>query len=267
MHVGSAAAGLLVSLRSLQPAPAAVAEELSSGGGWGGRTLRVGTGEYGSISEAVASARDGDVVLLEGGGVTYDERIVLDKAVTLRGQGADSTAVSHSTKSPYEATVTLACSGARLESVRVLHASKSVAGNYACYVADGCVNVTIADCVVSSKTGSGIGVEGGVADILGTTVRDCKNNGILLTSDLGETRGGGRVKGCTVSGCGLDGIALRRTFGAVVEDTRVSDARGVGVSVRFCDAATRVDRATVQVADCAGGAFVYEDSAGARSEP
>ena len=229
-------------------------------GGGGGAALL-----YGSIAEALAAARDGDLVLLEGG-ATYSERVVLDKAVTLRGAGAESTVVSHATSAPYEATVTLAASGARLEGIQVLHASKSVAGNYACYVADGC-DVAIEDCVVSSRTGGGVGSEGGSPEIRETRIRDCKNNGIFLTSDLGETRGGGRVTHCVVSGCGLDGIALRRTFGAAISDTRVSDARGFGVSVRFCDADTRVDQATVACEACSKGAFVYEDASGTSAKP
>ena len=50
-----------------------------------------GSGDFTTITEAVAMAKDGDTILVRPG--TYDEAITIDKDITLMGDGEDASEV------------------------------------------------------------------------------------------------------------------------------------------------------------------------------
>lgn len=122
-------------------------------------------------------------------GGLYPERIIVSKDVTLSGQANTPTTIQWQTTQPYESTVTVR-PGARLrlENINLRHSSPSVANNYCCFCQEGAFEAV--NCDINSKTGSGIGLEGGTAFISDSRIQGCRGSGAvvagaLLTSDIG----------------------------------------------------------------------------------
>jgi hypothetical protein len=112
----------------------------------------------------------------------YAERIVVTKDVTLSAPSATAS-IQWKTTQPYESTVTVR-PGARLklENVSIRHSSPSVANNYSIFCQGG--TLEIANCDISSATGSGIGMEGGTALISDSRIQGCKGSGIVVAGAL-----------------------------------------------------------------------------------
>ena len=181
-------------------------------------------GAYSTISAALAVAPSGATVLVEPG--RYFERVTITRPVSLRAK-AGALLVWESDK-PYEAALTVdltsapgAC-GVLISGLAIQHYSPSIAQNYAVYVpppaaaADGGSRVELRYCDVSSRSGSGVGVEGGAVDIVGCRVHDCKNHGLAY---LGP-RARGSVQRSSIEGCKLNGLLVRDGAAPTLEASR-----------------------------------------------
>lgn len=212
----------------------ATAQELNQAAGFkaGPSQLQVGSDcAYQTISQALLSAKDDDVILVAAG--MYKERLVIQKRVTIAAVKNSSVTVSWQTTRPYESV--LECKGAIGAVVRDLnirHRSPSVANNYAVFLQGS--DLVMENCNVSSTTGSGIGIEGGDPLISNTLVRDCARHGVAIFAELGGSEGGGTVRDCYLNANKGDGLLVRDGAAPVVISCIISANSGFGASLKGC---------------------------------
>ena len=180
-------------------------------------------GAYSTISAALAVAPAGATVVIKPG--RYFERVTIRKPISLRAD-AGALLVWESDK-PYEAALTVdltSASGAGnvlVAGLAVQHYSPSIAQNYAVFVpppaaaADGS-RIELRYCDISSRSGSGVGVEGGAVDVVGCRVHDCKNHGLAY---LGP-RARGTVERSSVEACRLNGVLVRDGAAPLLQSNR-----------------------------------------------
>ena len=126
--------------------------------------------------------------------------------------------LSHTTPSPYESTVDVAARRCAAAGIRFEHASPSVANNYGVLVREG-GSLTLQSCVVASKTGTGLGVEGAAAadgcDFSGCASYGAAGFGEALSLTrctlTGNKRGGVLARG--VKSLGVSGSAVTKNGG------------------------------------------------------
>jgi len=138
------------------------------------------------ISDVVASAQDGDVVLIKPG--FYGETaVVIDKSITLRGLGADRRAVTISSVGP----LTLAVAGgrARLENLTV----SNNGGAGATAVAVSKADLTLVDAAVRAPQGQGLRAVSGSID-----AASCELEARIAL--LGEENSRLKLADCSVAG-------------------------------------------------------------------
>ena len=116
-------------------------------------------------------------------GGSYEEQIVVSKALTLYAKPDEPTSLQWQTTKPYQSTITVAAGGRLLlENITIRHSSPSVANNYALFVQGGDAEVT--GCDIRSSTGSGIGVEGGALTVTNSKIRECVGNGAVIAGSI-----------------------------------------------------------------------------------
>ena len=117
---------LLLTIATCLPLPAA--------------TLRVGKGmPYGSINKALSAARPGDVIVVRGGQV-YRERLLITKAVSIKGEGKpeiDGGQRGH--------VIEIKASNVTLQGLTVTNSARSSMKDYCGIYASGCSNLRIKD--------------------------------------------------------------------------------------------------------------------------
>ncbi|MDT0316777.1 MULTISPECIES: right-handed parallel beta-helix repeat-containing protein [unclassified Streptomyces] len=215
------------------------------------------TAVYSTVTEALAAAADGDVLVLAPG--TYRENLVIEQSVTVRGPGEDkdgpariapadgvpltvrgSATIQHLLIEGQDTTVPAVLvenSTPELTGVRIRTAS--AAG----MEVRGGARPTVRHCAVSNPTGTGISVTDG---------------------------GGGLFEECEVAESGQPGITVRGPAHLRLERCRVRQAGGAGLSVTGdgsavdaveCDftdikgtGVRLADRATAHLTDCRIGA-------------
>ncbi len=185
-------------------------------------TVRLGPDDppsraYGSVAAALDAAPAGATIRVEAG--YYGERLVIAKAVTIEAAaGAEGRVViEHQTELPYEATVQVDAPGVALRGLKLRHASPSVASDYCVLIRGG---AELERCDISSATGSGLGVEGGVVTATACKLSGNKLHGAALYGDLaGEAAGD-----CVLSACQLE---ENGACGALVRD-------GASAALRSC---------------------------------
>ncbi|KAL4458954.1 hypothetical protein ABPG75_013819 [Micractinium tetrahymenae] len=200
-------------LASLQAAAATVLVHPVWAGTPGGKPdLVVGPGgDCATIGEALARAPSGAVIEVRGG--RYAERLVLTRPVTIRAAADEAVEVVWQTPEPYRATVEAGPElgeqpgAAVLQGLRIRHSSPSIANNYAVRLA-GC-SVTLADCDITSATGSGVGIEGGAPRLLRCSIHNCQRHGVALFGDLLGDGCAAQLEDCTVVGNRLNGLLVR----------------------------------------------------------
>ena len=181
-------------------------------------------GAYSSISAALAAATSGATVIVRPG--VYQERIKISRSVVLKAE--PGAILSWESDKPYEAALTVDLSEAGtaadvlVSGLAIKHFSPSIAQNYAVYVpppsraADAQSRIELRYCDVSSRSGSGVGVEGGMVSVVSCRVHDCKNHGL---SYLGPSARG-TVRGCSIETCKLNGVLVRDGAAPTLEANR-----------------------------------------------
>ncbi|WP_326600180.1 right-handed parallel beta-helix repeat-containing protein [Streptomyces sp. NBC_01803] len=182
------------------------------------------TAVYGTVTEALAAAEDGDVLTLGPG--TYRENLVVENAVTLRGPGEARDG---------EARI------APIDGVPL-----TVRGS-----------ATIAHLRVEGQdTGvPAVLIEGGTPELFSLQVHTASAAGI-------EVRGGARptVRGCAVSNATGTGISVGDAAGALFEECRVMESGQPGITVRG-PAHLRLERCRVSRSGGAGLSVTGDGSA------
>jgi parallel beta-helix repeat protein len=119
------------------------------------RTLQV-PGDYSSLSEALASARDRDrIVVAEG---VWAGPIVVDKAVTLEGAGRDKTILEVEAATSTTATFGRQSSGSRISGITFRHRGfDSGEDRFSALMVRG-AEVTMNDCRIADSSGHGLAV-------------------------------------------------------------------------------------------------------------
>ena len=169
-------------------------------------------GAYSTISAALAAAPAGATVVVRPG--TYNERVFIRRPVKLladRRPDGTGAVLDWKGDKPYECALDVDVSGAAEGSVfvsglTIRHYSYSIAQNYGVFVHSPAERkIKFRACDIASSSGSGIGVESGDVYIKACTVHDCKNHGVLYVGSAAT----GRVEGCKVEKCKLNGLLLR----------------------------------------------------------
>lgn len=138
--------------------------------------------------------------------------------------------LTHSTEDPYEPTITL-MQGAELvlNNVAVIHSSKSVASNFAIFIGDRAM-AEIEECTITSKTGSGVGVEGGALIVRNTEITNCKEHGVAVYDTPNNDPARCFIQETTISGCEGNGVQSRGPEAETAMDkTIIRNNRGFGV--------------------------------------
>ena len=94
------------------------------------RIIQVGK-DTATISQALNLANDADTILLNAG--KYQERVILDKAVSLVASPGADVEISWHTEDHYESTILCTADGAKIQNITIRHFSPSVANNYAVF--------------------------------------------------------------------------------------------------------------------------------------
>ncbi|MGW7331916.1 right-handed parallel beta-helix repeat-containing protein [Streptomyces sp. NPDC054840] len=176
------------------------------------------SGEYPTLTAALAVAGDGDVLTIAPG--TYRENLVLDHAVTLRGPegGAGSVRIA-----PVDGVALTVRASAVVQDLYLEGQDRAAP---ALLVEDGCPELT--DLRVSTHSAAGIEVRGSGARPLvrRCTVENPAGVGIAVLDG-----GGGVFEECEVVAAGQNGISVRGGGRPRLERCRVHHATGAGIGV------------------------------------
>jgi parallel beta-helix repeat protein len=142
---------------------------------------------YPTIQEAINSASANDTVFVRSG--TYNEHIIVNKTLTIIGEGRDTTIIDGGNSAP-NAVVVVSSDSVRFEGFTVRN---SGSGNGGIYV-DNCVNATLCKNVV---TNNGHGIE--VLRSSGSTVQDNLVSGNVQTGILTVWSFNNTICGNTIS--------------------------------------------------------------------
>lgn len=161
------------------------------------RTLQV-PGDYPSLSEALASARDRDrIVVAEG---VWPGAIVVDKAVTLEGAGRDKTILEVDAASSPAATFGRQSSGSRISGITFRHRGFDAGEDRFSVLLVRGAEVTMNDCRIADSSGHGLAV--------------------VEAGQVAATR-------CIFENNGWDGVAVRGA-GSRIEFTRCESVANFG---------------------------------------
>ncbi|MFE5554971.1 right-handed parallel beta-helix repeat-containing protein [Streptomyces sp. NPDC056544] len=176
------------------------------------------SGEYPTLTAALAVAGDGDVLTIAPG--TYRENLVLDHAVTLRGPEGAAGSVRIA---PLDGVaLTLRASAV----VQDLYLEGQDRAAPALLVEDGCPELT--DLRVSTRSAAGIEVRGSGARPLvrRCTVENPAGVGIAVLDG-----GGGVFEECEVVAAGQNGVSVRGGGRPRLERCRIHHATGAGIAI------------------------------------
>ncbi|MDT0343771.1 right-handed parallel beta-helix repeat-containing protein [Streptomyces litchfieldiae] len=211
------------------------------------------TAVYGTVTEALAAAADGDVLVLGPG--TYRENLVIEQAVTVRGpsddrggpariappEGVPLTVRGSATVSQLRVegqdtaapAVLIENSTPELAALQVRSASASG------IEVRGGARPTVRRCTISNPTGSGISV----ADGAGGLFEECE---VVESGQPGVTVRGPahlRLERCRIRASGGAGLSVTGDGSAVdAVECGITEVRGAGVLL--------ADRATAHLTDC-----------------
>ncbi|MFJ6054522.1 right-handed parallel beta-helix repeat-containing protein [Streptomyces sp. NPDC092307] len=176
------------------------------------------SGEYPTLTAALAVAGDGDVLTIAPG--TYRENLVLDHAVTLRGPegGGGSVRIA-----PVDGVALTVRASAVVQDLYLEGQDRAAP---ALLVEDGCPELT--DLRVSTHSAAGIEVRGSGARPLvrRCTVENPAGVGIAVLDG-----GGGVFEECEVVAAGQNGISVRGGGRPRLERCRVHHATGAGIGI------------------------------------
>lgn len=175
------------------------------------------TGEYPTLTAALAAAGDGDVLSIAPG--TYRENLVLRHAVTLRGPEGSVGSVRIAPADGVALTVHASAV------VQDLHLEGQDAAAPAVLIEDGAPELT--DLRVVTRSSAGIEVRGGGRPVVRRcTVDNPAGVGISVTDGAG-----GVFEDCEVVAAGQSGIAVRGGGHPRLERCRVHHTAGAGLMV------------------------------------
>ena len=101
-------------------------------------------------------------------------------------------------------------------------------------------------CDISSRSGSGVGVEGTstTPHLARCRVHDCRNHGVALFGGLdGAAGGGGTMQGCTVVNNGLAGVLVRSGAMPLLQGNSIKGNKGWGISIQVRSGGARSGQA------------------------
>jgi Holliday junction resolvasome RuvABC ATP-dependent DNA helicase subunit len=225
-----------------------------------------GRGQRNSISDAVAGATEGALIVVGPG--RYHENLVLSKPVTITAENGPGTVQVVATNGP---TVTLSADSAALSGITIVAAD---AESPAVLVVRGQLSITecevrasawatvfardqgmvlMRDCDIRNTVGAGVVVtssDGGVLD--GCRLDELGTSAIVVADD-----GNLRVRSCTVRQAAGNGICLNGRGQLTVEDTKVS---GTGKPAVAVEQGAGLSATRLTVADVAAIGFYLATS-------
>ncbi|MET9603549.1 right-handed parallel beta-helix repeat-containing protein [Streptomyces sp. NPDC006512] len=176
------------------------------------------SGEYPTLSAALAVAGDGDVLSIAPG--TYRENLVLHHAVTLRGP--EGGAIGSVRIAPLDGVALTVRASAFIQDLYVEGADRAAP---AVLVEEGSPELT--DLRVSTRSSAGIEVRGGARPLVRRcTVENPAGVGISVLDG-----GGGVFEECEVVAAGQAGISVRGGAHPRLERCRIHHATGAGIGV------------------------------------
>ncbi len=221
-------------------------------------TITVGsTGcDYTSIQEAIDQAAEGDVICLAGG--IWEENLVIEKSLTLRGEGQERTKVIGLRRGHpvllirADAQISVRVEGLTLAEAKGRCADPNEGICPSGVVLLGEAHVAISDSTVSENRSHGIALYDStqatisntiVSDNLdaGISIEDCAQvdiaDSIISTNEWNGIRMGDyaqlRIIGSTVSGNGDDGILLLDSAEATIEGNKIVDNESFGIALHL----------------------------------
>ena len=210
-----------------------------------------GSGQFGTISEAVEAAADGDTILVKPG--TYSEAIVIDKDITLMGDGpreeivltvdegsimelrdSDATLTGFTFTGPTSDGVIVSGGSPALEGLVFREVGMPYEGGSEC--SRPCDSLSIIDGSTATVRGNTF-IDGGSLNAGGGAAPRIEGNELtggpyIPLSDVGE---GTIVRRNTVSAAHREGIGIYRRTTALIEGNMITGAGSNGITVGFVE--------------------------------
>ncbi|MFR9726406.1 right-handed parallel beta-helix repeat-containing protein [Streptomyces sp. MS19] len=176
------------------------------------------TAVYSTVTEALAAAADGDVLVLAPG--TYRENLVVEQAVTLRGPADDRDGPAR--VAPLDGVPLTVRGSATVQGLRIEGQDTTAP---AVLVENSMPELT--GLLIHTSSASGVEVRGGARP----TVRQCTVSNPTGTGISVTDGAGGLFEECQVTESGQPGIAVRGPAHLRLERCAVRRSRGAGLSV------------------------------------
>ena len=211
-------------------------------------------GAHRTIGEALRNAPDGAVITIAAG--RYDERLAVDRVVTLTPEGEPGSVHVHCETG---GTVVVAADGVRLSGLALTGADKracvvevrrgelaldgcTVSGSgWAALFANGAGTLAVRDCDVANAAGAGIVVTSpGGSVVEGTAIVDTASSA-LVVAEAGQLV----ARGCTVERSAGNGICVNGSARADIEDCVLSDCAKPALAIEQ-QAGARVAKVAVR---------------------
>lgn len=157
------------------------------------------------------------------------------------GGGGDAiatttTTLAWSTNDHYESVINITSPGVVVSGLNIQHSSPSIADNFAVKIEAG--GIQLLNCTVSSKTGTGIGIEtldsssssGNPVVVKECIIKDCNLNGVGV---FGEGTGA-EIVGCTIASNKGDGVLVGDGAVPMIEGCTIIGNKRYGLRFRDC---------------------------------
>jgi len=204
---------------------------------------------YGQIAEAVEAAKEGNIVTVGPG--TYNENIMIQKNLTLKGSGSDKTVIRGVWYSqPVIRIVGVSALEVTLQGLTITGAREPCCENNGIYVR-GDVRVKMIDVKVIQNTGEGLqALAGAIVDFQGGTISSNEGRGLYV-----GWKARVNLDGLVISNNGYDGILVDEGARIVLRNSKVENNGEAskcanwqlmcnGITLRF-DAIVELENSTV----------------------
>jgi len=148
-----------------------------------GETLHVGIGQtHSNIQDAINAANESDTIYVHSG--TYNENIVIDKALILTGEDRDSTIIMGVSEN--DITLTIKgnfleyVSNVRVSGLQILQNPTAISNKYACMYIEYAQGCTITDCIIKDSYNGIRMKQTDESTISENTIESNEGDGILL---------------------------------------------------------------------------------------
>jgi len=167
-----------------------------------GDTLHVGSGQtYPSIQAAINDANESDTIYVHSG--TYNENVVINKTITLTGEGSGSTSI----QGGGDHSITVTASNVMISGFTI----KSDGGSFACVFLSSVTNCEISNNIIKNG-GNGVYLVGSNGNTIGDNTVEDNNIGMYLSNSDSNTIHNNNIQSNNANGIYLTSFSSGNTI-------------------------------------------------------